>query len=419
VIVIRSGDLLTTDGWRTADVVIEDGVVVDLGTGPSCDIEIDARGCLVGPAFVDLHTHLREPGQTWKEDIASGSRAAAAGGFAAVTAMPNTDPPIDTPKMVEAVRGRGAEVGLVDVDVAGAVTVGRSGVAPADLAAMYDCGVRLFTDDGDSVADTEVLRQVMELAAGLPGAVVAQHAEDADRTSGRHLHEGAVSRRLGLPGMPASAEADIVARDIELVATTGARYHCQHVSSRRTVQLIAEAKERRLPVTAEVTPHHLTFDETFLEGLHPDFKMYPPLRGAGDRAAVVEGLARGIIDAVATDHAPHTVEEKDVPFPEAPRGVIGLETAASATWDVLGDRDRFFEVLSITPARIAGLGDQGQALAPGRPANLVVFDPSRNWVPDVFRSKSNNSPWRGRGLSGMVRATLHNGAITHHGEQAR
>lgn len=415
MIVIRSGEVLTPDGWRVADVAIEDHLVTDVGSAPGCDVEIDARNCLVGPAFVDLHAHLREPGQTWKEDIATGSRAAAAGGFGAVVAMPNTDPPIDTPKLVEEVMRRGDEAALVDVAVAGAMTSGRAGMTPADLLAMYESGVRLFSDDGDSVGDSGVLRQVMTLVTELPGAMVAQHAEDGTRTADGHLHEGATSRRLGLRGISARAESDIVARDIELVAETGARYHCQHVSSRLTVDVIAAAKRRRLPVTAEVTPHHLTFDDGALESLDPDFKMYPPLRGAEDRSALVEALRRGIIDAVATDHAPHTAEEKDVPFQDAPRGVIGLETAASATWQALGDRDRLFEVLSITPARIAGLRGHGETLAAGAPANLVVFSPTEYWTPTVFHSRSANSPWKGRRLRGVVKATVYQGRLTHVG----
>ncbi|HJQ77009.1 MAG TPA: dihydroorotase [Acidimicrobiia bacterium] len=416
MIIIRSGEVLTADGWRTADVTVDGDVVTGVGSGSGADVEIDARGCLVGPAFVDLHAHLRDPGQTWKEDLSTGSRAAAAGGFAAVVVMPNTDPPIDTPKLIEEVKGRGAEVGLVEVVPAGALTVGRSGATPADVTAMYRSGARLFTDDGDSVADEEVLRRLMKEIAGLPGAVVAQHAEDAARTADGHLHEGRVSRRLGVAGMPAEAEADVVARDLEIVAETGARYHCQHVSSRMTVELIATAKKRRLPVTAEVTPHHLTFDERDLAGLDTDYKMYPPLRGDDDRSALVNALIHGIIDAVATDHAPHTAEEKDVPFATAPRGVIGLETAASATWQALGDRDIFFRVLSMAPARIAGLTAQGRPVEPGAPANLVVFHPAGDWVPTDFHSRSANSPWKGRRMRGVVKATLHDGIITHGGE---
>lgn len=414
MIVIRGGTVLTPDGWEDADVVIEDGVVHDVihGADPGT-VEIDAVGCLVGPAFVDLHTHLREPGQTWKEDIESGSRAAVAGGYGAIVLMPNTDPPLDTPEAVERVLARGRDVGLVDVLSSGALTKGRTGETGSDLAALHAAGVRVFSDDGDAVIESSVLEEIMATIATLPGAVVAQHAEDPKQTAGGHMHEGSVSRHLGVRGMPASAESSVVARDIELAARTGARYHCQHVSSKETVDVLAAAKKRRLSVTAEVTPHHLTFDDTAVQTLDPNFKMYPPLRSAQDREALVEALQRGIIDVVATDHAPHAPDEKNVPFAEAPRGVIGLETAASAVWEALDSRDRFFEVMSITPARIAGLGAHGRPIEPGIPANLVVFDPNARWIPSVFVSKSSNSPYAGREMLGAVRATIHDGAVVY------
>ena len=414
MIVIRGGSVLTPDGWADADVVIEGGIVTDvIDDAAPGSVEIDAVGCLVGPAFVDLHAHLREPGQTCKEDIESGSRAAVAGGYGAIVMMPNTDPPLDTPEAVEIVLARGRDVGLVDVFSSGALTIGRSGERGSDLVALHAAGVRLFSDDGDAVMDSSLLEEIMATTATLPGAVVAQHAEDPTQTAGGHMHEGSVSARLGIGGMPASAESEVVTRDLDLAARTGARYHCQHVSSKETIDVLAAAKKRRLKVTAEVTPHHLTFDEGSVETLDPNFKMYPPLRSAADRAALVEALRRGIIDIVATDHAPHARDEKDVPFGEAPRGVIGLETAASAVWDVLAERDRFFEVMSTTPARIAGLDAHGRPVEPGCPANLVVFDPRASWVPSDFVSKSSNSPYSGREIHGTVRATIHDGEIVY------
>ncbi|HEU4895537.1 MAG TPA: amidohydrolase family protein, partial [Acidimicrobiia bacterium] len=274
-------------------------------------------------------------------------------------------------------------------------------------------GVRLFTDDGDSVADVEVLEAAMGEISRLPGAFVAQHAEDRSLTENGHMHEGTLSRRLGIGGLPAEAETDVVRRDLELVAETGARYHCQHVSAKMTVELIRRAKESGLPVTAEVTPHHLTFEESALSDLDPDFKMYPPLREAEDRDMLAEALRAGVIDVVATDHAPHLPAEKETDFAGAPRGVIGLETAAAATWEILGDRDRLFEVLSSSPARILGLADHGLPLRPGMRANLVVFDPDATWVPGVFRSRSSNSPYRGREMRGRVRATVCGGKLAH------
>ncbi|HET9258779.1 MAG TPA: dihydroorotase [Acidimicrobiia bacterium] len=414
MIVIRGGSVLTGTGWHQTDVSIEGGQVVATSGTLEPAGSIDARGCLVGPAFVDLHTHLREPGQTWKEDIGTGSRAAAAGGYSAVVAMPNTDPPIDSVKTAETVVQRGVEFGLVDVLAAGTLTAGRAGIAPADLGAMYEAGVRMFTDDGDSVSDPDLMRKIMELMAELPGAVVGQHAEGGAAGSG-HMHEGEMSRRLGVSGLPASAEVEVVRRDLALVADTGARYHCQHVSSSMTVALIREAKDAGLPVTAEVTPHHLTFTERDLIDLDPHFKMYPPLRTAEDRETLTRALFDGTIDAVATDHAPHTRDEKAVGFLDAPRGVIGMETAAAAVWEAVGDRDVFFRSMSTTPAEILDLTDHGRPIEPGTVANIVVFDPSEKWTPHKFRSKSQNSPYLGREMRGRVRATMHRGIVTYQG----
>lgn len=412
---IAGGQVLTPTGLVEADVWVENNTVVAVGSSRSrggAQI-LDATGMLVGPGMVDLHTHLREPGQTWKEDIATGSQAAAAGGYTAVVAMPNTEPPLDTPERVSAVRRAGEEAGHVLVAVAGAMTEGRTGERPSDIASLHRTGVRMFTDDGDSVGDAAVLEKVMGLTAGLPGAVVAQHAEDTAISAGGHMHDGGVSAELEITGIPASAEYLVVERDLGLVALTGATYHAQHVSSAPTVELIREAKDAGLRVTAEVTPHHLTFDESSLSTLDPDLKMYPPLRSAADRQALREALVDGAIDVVATDHAPHTSTEKDVPFVQAPRGVIGLETAAPAVWEVVANPRRFFEVMAITPAVISGLERHGRPVEPGSPANLVVFDPAQVWVPEEFHSKSSNSPYRGMKMTGRVIMTLFEGQVTH------
>jgi dihydroorotase len=413
VIGILGGKVLTSEGWLVTDVLVDGSRVAGLGEGRGAPSVIDASGCLVGPGFVDLHAHLREPGQTWKEDIASGSAAAAAGGFTALVAMPNTEPPIDGPDLASQVVARGDSVGLARVVASSTLTVARSGMKPVDFESLANVGVTMFTDDGDSVSDADVLRQAMEAVARLPYGVVAQHAEDAARTQGGHMHEGEASQRLGIGGLPASAESDVVARDLELVARTGVRYHCQHVSSRETLGLIRAAKRRGLPMTAEVTPHHLSFVDSDVSGADTNFKMYPPLRSAADRSALVEGLRDGTIDAVATDHAPHAPAEKAVPFPSAPRGVIGLETAASAVWEVLQDRDRLFEVLARAPSSIAGMNDQGVPLQAGSPANIVVFDPASTWVPREFVSRSSNSPFKGRDMRGVVRATIYRGRLVH------
>lgn len=380
--------MLTGDGLRLADVVVDGEVVVGLGSArpPGGSTVIDATGCVVGPGFVDLHTHLRDPGQTWKEDLLSGSRAAVAGGYTAMTAMPNTDPPLDDPKLVADVAERGAEIGLVEVAVAAAVTMGRAGEELAPLDELYEAGARVFTDDGDPVASPALLAAALRRLRALPGALLAQHAEP---------------------------EVEMVRRDLAIVVETGGRYHCQHVSTAATLELIVDARRAGLEVTAEVTPHHLSFDREVAENGNPNFKMYPPLRSVEDRVALVEGLAAGAIDVVATDHAPHTDEEKDLGWEEAPRGVIGLETAAAAVWEALGDPVRLFSVLSSEPARIAGLADQGRPVKEGGTANLVVFDPTVTWVPGPFASRSANSPYLGRPMLGRPVGTVHRGRITH------
>lgn len=421
MIIIKDGRALTGDGWARVDVLIDDGEIVEVGSGFDSDgaQTIDASNMLVGPGFVDLHTHLREPGETWKEDIASGSRSAAAGGFTSVVAMPNTDPPIDSPKIVAEVRRRGQEVGIVDVSVAGSLTEGRAGLAVSNIEGLYEAGVRLFTDDGDSVSDEGVLREAMTIIGRLPGALVAQHAEDVSLTSGGHLNEGSISERHGITALPAAAEERVLERDLGLVRDTGTRYHFQHVSSAGSVDLLRTAKAEGLPVTCEVTPHHLTFEEGSLETLDPNFKMYPPIRSAADRLALREALIDRTIDIVATDHAPHTANEKDVSFEQAPRGVIGLETAASAVFEVADDARLLFEVMSVIPALIGGFAEQGRKVAPGAPANLTVFDPKERWTPQTFASKSANSPYLGREMLGRVKATISRGAVVYRLGHAR
>lgn len=416
MIIVKGARVWRRSGLVEAEVVIEGDRVVEVGTvtAPPGGRVIEARGAILGPGLVDIHVHLRDPGQTWKEDFSTGSMAAVAGGFTAVVAMPNTAPPIDSVKAVKEVIDRSAEVGLVDIAVAGALTRSREGLEMADFDAMYEAGVRLFTDDGDSVADSGLLRRIMAYLCDLPRAVVAEHAEDRSLTRGGHLNEGAVAASHGIGGLPAVAEEVVVARDLALAADTGARLHIQHVSTAGSVSMIRRAKESGLAVTCEVTPHHLSLDESAVDRLDPNFKMYPPLRTAGDRQALVEALEDGTVDAVATDHAPHTVSEKDVPFEEAPRGVIGLETSASVAWEALkGNAGLFFERMSVAPARIAGLERHGQPVEPGSVANLVLFDPGRSWEPHAFRSKSSNSPFLGTRLTGRVMATIHDGSLVY------
>ncbi len=419
MLVIENARVLRDSGIEEASVLIDDDTIVSVGASPSAGNgarRIDAEGAWLGPGLVDLHVHFRDPGQTWKEDLDSGGRAAAAGGFTAVVMMPNTGRPVDTAARAVEAMARAAEVETTQIVVAGTLTRGRAGVEMADVEDMYRVGVRLFSDDGDAVPGAGLLRRIMRLVASLPGAVVAEHPEDRSLTGDGHLNEGPMSVLHGVNGLPGVAEDVVVARDLALAEDTGAPIHIQHLSTAAAVELVRLAKERGVNVTAEVTPHHLDMDDSALESLDPMLKMYPPLRGAGDRAAVGEALRRGVIDAVATDHAPHADFEKAVPFEEAPRGVIGLETAAAvASQAVEGEPEIFFRRLSMAPARIAGLDRQGNAVEPGVPANLVLFDPDLTWRVKGFESKSGNSPFRGREMTGKVLATIHEGRVTYEG----
>ena len=418
-ILLTGGLVATPQGVVSADVRLAGEVIAEVGPGLDRDGAevVDCAGCWVGPGLVDPHVHLREPGQEWKEDIESGSQAAAAGGFTAVVAMPNTEPPIDAGHLARFVADRGRQVGLVDVVPAGCVTAGRAGQRLAHLDELWAAGVRLFTDDGDSVADAGLLRRAMEYLSDM-GGVVAQHAEDRGLAGSGQLHEGEVSALLGLVGIPAAAEEVVVARDLAIVRLTGARYHVQHVSTAGTVALVRAAKAEGLAVSAEAAPHHLAFDHRRVLATDPAFKMYPPLRRPEDVEAVRAALADGTIDMVGTDHAPHAAHEKDVPFEDAPRGVIGLETAVGAVLGAvaLGPAE-FFARLSVAAARLAGLAGHGQWPAPGAPATITVIDPAREWVAEHFRSRSTNSPWRGAHLTGRARHVLLRGRFTWRDEE--
>lgn len=419
-ILIKGGLILTADGPATVDLAIADGLITQIAAGLDVDAErvLDAAGCWVGPAFFDIHTHLREPGQEYKEDIDSGTRAAAAGGFSRVIAMPNTIPAIDAGHVARQVRRVSNHVEVIP---AGAITMGRAGERLAHLDELWAAGVRMFSDDGDSVADAGLLRRAMDYLAQLEAssgepAVVSQHAEDPGLCRDGHMHEGSISSRLGMRGLPAIGEEVVVARDLKLVEATGCRYHVQHVSTAGTVELVRAAKRSGLPVTAEVTPHHLAFDHSEVLSMDPVFKMYPPLRAPDDVAAVREALIDGTIDAVATDHAPHAAFEKDVPFEEGPRGVIGLETSAAVVNGTVGlEMAAFFDRMSLGPARV--MGEQKVGLRPGDRADVVVFDPHRTWTVERFASRSANSPWLGAELTGQVVATLAGGQVAHAPQQ--
>ncbi|MFV9671768.1 MAG: dihydroorotase [Acidimicrobiia bacterium] len=411
-LILSGGIVLTTKGPEETDIRIRDGLIAEIGPGLDGDETIECDGAWVGPGLVDLHVHFREPGQEWKEDIESGSRAAAAGGYTAVFAMPNTDPATDSGHVARFVANRGAEIGLVEVLPVGAVTKGRAGKELAHLDELWAAGVRVFSDDGDVVADAGLLRQAMDYLAAR-GGVISQHAVDVGLSSGGFMHEGSVSSLLGMYGIPSAADDVIIARDIRLVEMTGARYHVQHLSTATGVELIAAAKAKGLPVTAEVSPHHLAFDHTVVQTTDPTYKMMPPLRSEDDRDALRRGLEDGTVDVLGTDHAPHAAHEKEVPWEHAPNGVLGLEWAAGVvnTFTDL-DQSAFYDRLSVAPARIGQLGGQGQLPAVGGPANLTVFDPTVNWTPSTTVSKSENSPYFGLALRGKVTATIYRGRVT-------
>ncbi len=412
--VVKGSNVLTASGWAVCDVAIHNGTVSEIGavTPQEGQRTIDGTGMFLGPGFVDLHTHLREPGQTHKEDIASGTRAAAEGGFTAVVAMPNTSPVTDRGSVVDYVRQRAKATGCVEVGVAGALTLGQQGEAMAHLDSMYEAGVRLFTDDGVSVARAGLLARTMQYLSDRDDVVVAQHAEDTSLAAGGHIHLGVNSDRLGIAGLASEAETVVIARDLILAEATDVAYHVQHLSTAQGVDLVRKAKAQGLRVTAEVTPHHLVLDESSVSSLDPNFKMYPPLRSDHDRHALQDALFDGTIDVVATDHAPHTESEKDVPFELAPRGVIGLETSFSAALEALhGDVGLVFERMSLAPARIAGFESQGRPVEVGRPANLVLVDPGEVWRVEAFASRSSNSPFLNKEMKGRVLATWSDGVL--------
>jgi dihydroorotase len=407
-------------GENTTDVLLDGAVIAAIGSGLDGDEMVDGSGCVLLPGLVDLHTHLREPGREDAETVASGSAAAALGGYTAVFAMPNTDPAADTAGVVEQIWRLGRECGLVDVVPIGAVTVGRAGAHLAELGAMADSAarVRIFSDDGSCVADPALMRRALEYVRAFDG-VVAQHAEEPRLTEGAQLNEGIVSARLGLAGWPAAAEEAIIARDALLAGHVGSRLHVCHVSTAGSVEIIRWAKSKGWQVTAEVTPHHLALTDDLAESYDPVFKVNPPLRTAADVEALREGLADGTIDCVATDHAPHTAEDKDSEWGAALPGMLGLQTALSVVVETMVLPGRLdwrgvASCLSETPARIGSLAEQGRPIAIGEPANLVLVDPAARWTvePAVLASKSRNTPFAGRTLPGRVRATFLRGRAT-------
>jgi dihydroorotase len=409
-------------GGDPVDILVKDGRIAAVGrslTASGAEV-VDAEGLIALPGLVDLHTHLREPGREDAETVETGSRAAALGGFTAVHAMANTDPVADTAGVVEQVWRLGEQAGLVDVVPVGAVTVGLKGERLAELGAMADSAarVRVFSDDGHCVSDPALMRRALEYVKAFDG-VVAQHAEEPRLTAGAQMHEGDRSARLGLTGWPAAAEEAIIARDVLLAGHVGARLHVCHVSTAGSVELLRWAKGRGVQVTAEVTPHHLLLTDACAEGYDPVFKVNPPLRTDEDIAALRQGLADGTIDAVATDHAPHAVEDKESEWAQARPGMLGLEQALSVVVDTMvetglldwaGVADR----MSVRPAAIGRLDGHGRPIAVGEPANLLLLDAAARVTvdPAALASRSRNSPYAGRELPGRVVATFLRGVPT-------
>jgi len=401
------------------DVLLEDGRVAAVGDdlAPVGAERVDAAGCWVAPGLVDLHTHLREPGQEYKEDIASGGRAAAAGGFTAVACMANTDPVNDDPSVTDFILDRARQDAPVRVYPVAAATRGLRGETMTEMAALAAAGAVAFSDDGRTIMDSGVMRRVLEYSR-LVGAPVIVHAEDRTLVGEGVVNEGPVSTRLGLPGNPAVAETVCVARDLMLAEATGAHLHVGHVSTAGAVELIRAARARGVHVTAEVTPHHLTLTDEATLGYDTNTKMAPPLRSAADVRACRAALADGTLDAVATDHAPHAVHEKEVDFAEAPNGIIGLETAIPVALDLVRAGEisplEWVRRMSSNPARI--LNRPGGRLAAGAPADVVVIDPERRWTYDPAKgfSKSRNSPWAGQPLVGRAVVTIVAGRLVYH-----
>ncbi len=423
VVAIVGGTVHGVDSDREATVLVDDdtGLINDIipGGAPDGAAEqvLDASGCVVVPGFVDLHSHLRQPGNEAAETIESGSRTAALGGYTALVAMPNTDPCMDSAAVINEVMALG-RTALCEIKPSAAITIGREGETLAPMAELVDLGVRMFTDDGTGVQDDQLMRRALEYASSLAAddgtqIVLSQHCEVNALSHPGVMHEGAWSAKLGLAGQPSEAEELMVMRDIALSRLTGMNVHMQHLSTAGSVDMVRRAKEAGIPVTAEATPHHFCLTDAACASYDPVFKVHPPLRTDADVVAIRQGLADGTIDAVATDHAPHTPDSKELPFDQAPPGMLGLETAfALAVTELDLSLDRLVELFCSAPARIAGLDARhGGPLRVGRPANLAVVDLEHRWTVSgsEMASLSTNTPFEGRTVSGKVRHTIFNG----------
>lgn len=436
-ILIKNGRVINpaTDMDEVMDVLVENGKIEKIAKNikAKTDREINAKGCFVMPGFIDMHVHLRDPGFEKKETIETGCRAAAHGGYTTILAMPNTRPVVDNADVVNYVHNKARTLGVVNVLQVGAVTKGQEGKELSDIEKMVEAGIPAISEDGKSVMNTKVYRDAMELAAKL-GIVVLAHCEDINLVNGGVMNEDARAGELGLKGITNSVEDIIVARDIMLCSDTGARLHLCHCSTRDSVRMVQQAKQNGLKVTAEVCPHHFTLTSDDIKKIEPsvdqekkvaidadadtNFKMNPPLRKKEDVQALKEGLRDGIMDVIATDHAPHTFEEKNASMKRAPFGIVGLETAASLTFTELVLADyltpmQMAERMSYNPAKIIGI-DKGN-IEQGKPADIVIFDPAKTYCIDKnkFQSKGKNTPFNGRKVTGKVRMTIVGGHVVY------
>lgn len=399
------------------DIFVTDGKIVDSlsPTAKKSGAQIDARGLVACPGLVDIHVHFREPGQTHKETIATGSHCAAAGGFTTVVCMPNTSPVADNAGTIQFIKDAAKRDAVINVLPTGCITVGMKGQALAPIGSLKRMGVVAITDDGDCVQSNELMRRACEYAKmfGLP---IMDHCQDASMTQGSVMNEGSVSTRLGLRGWPHAAEDIIVARNVILSEYTGAHIHLQHISSRYSVGIIRRAKTRGVKITAEATPHHIAFTDQSLSTYDTNFKMNPPLRTEADRKAIIAGLRDGTLDCISTDHAPHTDYEKDKEFDYAPNGILGLETSLAVSLDVLIRQNKFklphvVDLMTRRPAALLGL--PAGTLAAGAAADICLFDPKEKWRYEAKSgfSKSRNSPWDGQVLTGRVKTTVVAGRV--------
>ncbi len=414
-LLIRGGRVIDPHNRRDeiADIAIKTGCIVDQ-PAPGAAI-IDATGCIVCPGLMDIHVHLRDPGQTYKESIASGTAAATAGGFTFVACMPNTNPPLDDPELIKRVREAADRAGHCAVGPIATITKGRRGEEVTDFARLIDAGAVAFSDDGSGVENDDVMRSAFEKAAA-HNTILIQHCEYRSISDGGVMHRGEVSERLGLPGLDPRSEEAMIERDIDQSRETGGRYHVAHISTARAVELVRAAKAQGLPVTTEVCPHHLLLTDEACSDAHPNTKMHPPLRTEADVTACRQGLLDGTIDCIATDHAPHTAEEKSVGFLKAPPGIVGLETAVALAAKAmittgLADWPQLVAWFTSAPAKVLALPRTG--LGVGENADITLIDPNAEWTvdPAAFASQCSNTPFSGWKLVGRPMGTLHKGRL--------